>query len=519
MISRTVLIVHKLKRFSVRQLASREGFTKGGNRMRQKLLIVLAILVIVALSACAGSPTATQPEPTDTEAAVVTEDTEVTEGADLTEEVASEEVVEEEATEDAATEEILTKESETEETTEEADTGSRTVETDEADEATDESVEMAETEEAEATEETNATDEVSSATEDAAGGATDEVVAAGDLAIPTSWTCPEGFEGQTLSIYNWATFIGDNTVPVFEELCGVTVEYTIYESDEALISRLQQGNPGFDLAFPTDYAVSILIRQGLLSPINLDNVPNFANINPAVTNQQFDPNNEHSVPYVLGTTGIAYNVEAFPDGLPTWESLFNAEGRIAWLESPRSMIGAALLQLGYDPNTTDLAQIEEARDYLIEHGDNVVTVAADDGDALLVQGEVDAVVEYGGDVYQQLVDCACDDFSFSNPVDGPLLDITSVVILADAPNQPLAEVFIDYLSDPAVAAHNTNQLGYGSPNQAAIEAGLIDPAISESPALTLSPEAEENAWFVEDIGDDDILYTQAWDEVKVNLGN
>src|SRR5690606_3687123 len=145
--------------------------------------------------------------------------------------------------------------------------------------------------------------------------ATDEAGTDSDLAIPTSWTCPEGLEGQTLSIYNWATFIGDNTVPVFEELCGVNVEYTVYDSDEALIARIQQGNPGFDVAFPTAFVVSFLIRQGLLEPIALNTVPNFATINEAVTNQVSAPNNQSSVPYVLGTTGIAYSVEAFPDGL------------------------------------------------------------------------------------------------------------------------------------------------------------------------------------------------------------
>jgi spermidine/putrescine transport system substrate-binding protein len=460
--------------------------------MRQKSVILLALMAIFVFTACGSSPTATptQPAPTDAEETVVTEAAELTEEAEVTAD-ATEEMAEDEATEDA------------EEATEESDTETRL-------EATEETADV--------TEEAEATDETSDATEEAAADGTEEAVVNSDLAIPTSWTCPEGFEGQTLSIYNWATYIGDNTVPVFEELCGVTVEYTIYDSDEALIARVQQGNPGFDVAFPTDYAVSILIRQELLSPINLDNIPNFANIIPAVTNQQFDSNNEYSVPYLLGTTGIAYRVDAFPDGIPTWEAFFNAEGRLAWLESSRAMMGAALIQLGYDPNTVDQTQIDEARDYLIEHGSNVVTVAADDGDALLIQGEVDAVVEYGGDVYQQIAECDCDDFSFSNPVDGTLLDITSVVILADAPNQPLAEVFIDYLADPAVAAHNTNQLGYSTPNQAAIDEGLIDPEIAESPALAVSEEAQANAWFTEDVGDDDILFTQAWDEVKVNLG-
>jgi spermidine/putrescine transport system substrate-binding protein len=269
----------------------------------------------------------------------------------------------------------------------------------------------------------------------------------------------------------------------------------------------------------TDYAVSIMIRQELAEPINLENIPNFANISDQYKAQAFDSNNEYTVPYLLGTTGIAYRVEAFAEGAPTWKYLFEEfEGRVAWLDSPRAMLGAALVVLGHDPNTTDQALIDQARDYLVEHSQNVVTIASDDGDAILVQGEVDAAVEYGGDMFQQIADCACDDFGFSNPADGTILDVTSAILLADGPNKALAEVFIDYLSDPAVAAHNTNVVKYASPNQAAFDEGLIDAELLESPALTLSEEAQENAFYIEDIGDADIQYTNAWDEVKVLIG-
>jgi spermidine/putrescine transport system substrate-binding protein len=348
---------------------------------------------------------------------------------------------------------------------------------------------------------------------------TEEAASSGATQLNTTWTCPDGYEGQSLSVYNWATYIGDLTVQTFEELCGVTVAYDVYDSDEAVIARMQQGNPGYDIAFMTDYAVSIMIRQGLAEPVNLENIPNFANINDQYKGQAFDPNNEYTVPYLLGTTGIGYRVEAFPEGEPTWKYLFEEfEGRVAWLDSPRAMLGIALLNLGHDPNTTDQALIDEARDYLVEHSQNVITIASDDGDAILVQGEVDAAIEYGGDMFQQIADCACDDFGFSNPSDGTILDITSAILLKDGPNKPLAEVFIDYLSDPVVAAHNTNVVKYPSPNRVAIEESLIDEELLTSPALNLSEEAQANAWFIEDIGDDDILYTNAWDEVKVQIG-
>ncbi|HEX2621575.1 MAG TPA: spermidine/putrescine ABC transporter substrate-binding protein, partial [Phototrophicaceae bacterium] len=312
-----------------------------------------------------------------------------------------------------------------------------------------------------ATEESAVATEPVTPTEETTGT---EEVTAGQLGTGTTWTCPEGFEGQTLSIYNWATYIGDSTVDDFKKLCGVEVKYDVYDSDESAIARLQQGNPGYDVSFPTDYAVSIMRRQGLLEEIDFSKVPNFANIDKSYTNKPFDPDNKHSVPYLLGTTGIAYRKSAFPNGISTWKELFDFNGRIAWLDSSRAMLGAALIELGYDPNSVDTAQLDEARDYLIAHSKNVITIASDDGDAILVQGEVDAAVEYGGDMYQQIQECGCDDFGFASPLDGVILDITSVVLLKDGPNKELAEVFIDFLADPHVAAHNTNQLGYSTPN-------------------------------------------------------
>ncbi|MBK8135528.1 MAG: spermidine/putrescine ABC transporter substrate-binding protein [Anaerolineae bacterium] len=347
-----------------------------------------------------------------------------------------------------------------------------------------------------------------------AGAQDDEVV------VETEWTCPEGFEGQSLSLFNWATYIGDNTVSDFETLCGVTVSYDVYESDEALIARLRQGNPGYDIAFPTDYAVDIIIRDGLAGEIDLENIPNIVNIDERYLAPYFDPENGHSVPYVWGTTGIAYDLDATGVDITTWEQVFEYEGRVAWLDSPRAMFGAALTVLGFDPNTTDVEEIEQAKNYLIEHASNVIAIASDDGDTLLAQGEVDIAVEYGGDVFQQIAECDCENLKYAVPAKGGVLDLTSVLMLGDGPNPELAQVFMDYLLDPNVHAAIVNTIYYPSPNKVAIEEGLIDPTFLENPAgnppaevlsemfyiLAVDPEAEQ-------------AYNDAWDEVKILSGS
>ena len=96
-----------------------------------------------------------------------------------------------------------------------------------------------------------------------------------------AWTCPEGFEGQTLSIFNWSTYIAEDTVPNFEDACGVTVNYDIYESNEDMLARIRQGNPGYDLIVPSGGTVQRMAEEGLLIPLDLDAIPNVANVIPS----------------------------------------------------------------------------------------------------------------------------------------------------------------------------------------------------------------------------------------------
>ena len=88
------------------------------------------------------------------------------------------------------------------------------------------------------------------------------------------WTCPAGYDGQTLSIFNWSTYIAMDTVPNFEEACGVTVNYDIYESNEAMLARIRQGNPGYDIIVPSGSTVQRMAEEMLLIPLDLEMIPN-----------------------------------------------------------------------------------------------------------------------------------------------------------------------------------------------------------------------------------------------------
>lgn len=344
------------------------------------------------------------------------------------------------------------------------------------------------------------------------------LVAAQEGVPETSWRCPEGFAGQRLAVYNWTTYIAEDTVANFEALCGVTVTYDTYPTEDDMLARLRQGNPGYDIVVPSGTVVYPLIDEGLLEPLNKENIPNLANLDEAFLDQPFDPGNAYTLPYQWGTIGIGYNRTKVGGEISGWADLFAYEGPVAWLEDVRGTLGVALVMLGLDPNTRNPDEIAQARDYLVEQGGNVVYIAQDDGQELLARGEVDIAVEYSGDIFQIIDECGCDDYAYIIPEEGANVWIDNVAIPSGAPNQALAETFIDYLLDPQVAADISNYTAYGSPNRAAALAGLIDEALFKDPGI-YPPEAVADRLFSV-VNDPELegLYNDAWDEVKIFVG-
>lgn len=366
-----------------------------------------------------------------------------------------------------------------------------------------------------------ATDVVAMATADVLATEAPEMATAEGTeaaAAESTWTCPADFAGQTVSVYNWADYIGETTVRDFEALCDVTINYEFFENNEQVISRLRQGNPGYDVIFSNTYAIEIMIRDSLVEKIDTSKIPNFKNISPRWLNMPHDPTNEYSVPYVWGSMGVAYDNTKVTEPIDSWEDVFNHEGPVAWLEDQRAMMGVALRMLGFDPSSTNPEEITAAKDYLIENGKNVKIIAADDGQALLERGEVDIAIEYSGDIYQLGVTCGCDRYVYVIPQEGSVADMAAALVPTDAPNPELAHVFIDYLNDPIVAAEIVNYVAYGTTNQAAIDSGVIPQAMLDTPSVFLPEDMLATMFFTQDVGEAEQLYNDAWDELKINLG-
>lgn len=348
-------------------------------------------------------------------------------------------------------------------------------------------------------------------------------VAQAQDAAPTiePWVCPESvqaMENKTLNIFNWATYIGETTIPDFEKLCGASVTLDYFDGDESMLTRLRQGNPGYDIVIPSDYAVPTMIEEGLLLPLDHARMPNLDNLIPELRAAPFDPESEYAVPYLWGTFGIGYNVNTVQGPVSSWRQFFEHDGPVAWTEDPRIMLSIALAVTGSDPNSSDPAEIEVAKQYLLDHSDNVIIIAADDGQEWLAKGDVDMVIEYNGDIFQIGLDCQCEDFAYVLPQEGSGISSGFIAIPTGAQNPDLAQVFIDYILDPQVNAEIANYTAYPSPNQAAIEAGLIDPIMLENPGIYPPEEILDNLYFLlpQDV-DTEQLFNDIWTEIKIAL--
>lgn len=331
------------------------------------------------------------------------------------------------------------------------------------------------------------------------------------------WVCPEEFAGQQLNVFNWSLFISEAAIPNFEELCDVEVVYDTFDTTEAVFTRLREGNPGFDIVFLSDFMVKLMAEEDLLEPLDFERIPNFANIGEEFKNPSYDPDNTYSVPYTWGSTGISYNATRV-DEITSWNDLFEYDGPVAWMDEPTVMLGVALLMNGYDPNSIDSDEIEVARDYLIERGGNVRTIATSDGSFLLESGEVDIIVGYSGEVFQILSNCECDDFAYAIPEEGGNIYVDTMTIPVGAKNPDLAHAFLDYMLDPVVGAANANEIGYASPNQTALDLGLIDPSYLENGVIYLSPETIERLFYLTQDPEGELDRLDAWDEVSLMVG-
>jgi spermidine/putrescine transport system substrate-binding protein len=311
--------------------------------------------------------------------------------------------------------------------------------------------------------------------------------AAGGLAVAAALPALGRFafaQGQQVNVYNWDTYIGETTLEDFTDATGIAVRYDLFASSEEVFAKLREGNPGYDVIFPSNDFVERMIAAGMLLPLDHAKIPNMANVDPAFADPAFDPGLRHSMPYFWGTIGLGYRASV---GSPhALADLFEGDayaGRMSFLNSLDAIYGA-LKYLGHSLNTKDPAEISAAADALIAIKPKIKAFVPDTGQDLLISGEVDVCQEYNGDILQVMEED--DDLAYVVPAEGGVLWEDCMCIPTGGPNPDNAHAFINFILDAEVHGAIATYIRYPCPNAAALE--FIPQADREDPSLYPSRE-------------------------------
>jgi len=319
---------------------------------------------------------------------------------------------------------------------------------------------------------------------------------------------------KELHLFIWEEYLDPQVKADFEKEFDVKIIEDNYGSNEELLAKLQAGGSGYDVIVPSDYTVRMMSRQNLLAELNLKNIPNLTHIGEKFKNLEFDPKNQYSVPYMWGTTGIGYNKKTVGEAPTSWASLFDPaklepyKGRLSMLNDARECIGAALLYLGFSPNTTDSAQLEAAKQVLLKQKEYVAKFDSESFEDSLASNEMFLAQGWSGEI--TIAQGANADIGFVIPQEGSLIFLDNLAIPKSSKNQYTAEIFINYLLKPEVSAKIVNTRLYASPNETART--LIKPDILNGPSYTMP--AGVRLYWLEDVGSAADLYEKIWLEVK-----
>lgn len=306
----------------------------------------------------------------------------------------------------------------------------------------------------------------------------------GAAAIGFSLGGCHGHRGRngTINLYNWDSYTGLHTYKWFDQQLGIEVNASVFASNDELYAKLATGNPGYDVIVPTHHYVTRMREAGLIVPLDQSKIPNLANLLPQFRDPPFDPGRHWSIPYTWLALGIGYRkskVQGVPD---SWKWLFDSDrykGRIAVYDQSDDLVRMMAIYLGHGPANIDPALLKRIEDMLIRQKANIRTFHSDNGQDLLLAGDVDIVMEFSGDIAQVMLEDP--DLAFVIPREGSLLASDCLCIPKGAPNPEKAHAFINFILDGKVGADIAKTILYPTPNAAALK--LMPADYRDNPAI------------------------------------
>ncbi len=335
-----------------------------------------------------------------------------------------------------------------------------------------------------------------------------------------------------LNLFVWTEYIPTEMIECFELVYGIKVYRDEYSSDEGMYDGVSGGGSNYDLVLPSDYIVARITRESLLRELDHARLPVMRNFDPNYLDFEFDPGNRYTIPYLIGTDAIVVNtgkVESIPQ---SWSDLWKPEysGRMVFLDDARAVIGVTLLSLGYDVNTTDPEQLEEARKKLIELVPGIKLFDSDSPKTALLAGAVDLGMTWTGEAF--IARQGNPDIQYVFPSEGVILWQDNWGLLKNAPHPDAAYAWLNYINQGNVFWMVLRDFPYTNPNRAALEfardsqlkavdvngtettlAALYEDYMA-SPITNVPIGNIRNGHRITDVGEAALLYYNIWDEVR-----
>lgn len=323
---------------------------------------------------------------------------------------------------------------------------------------------------------------------------------------------PESLQEHTpqrsLRVFTWASFFHPTFVKEFEEKHHCHLLFDYFDSNETMLAKLLSGGAHYDVVTPSSYMVDALIKKGLVSKIDYDQIPLSQFLDQRYTNKLSPLNLDHSFPMSISYSGIGY-INSRLNPIRSWKA-FETEGirgRVSLLNDYREVIGAALCSLGYSPNTTDPEEVKAAVQAVLRWKAQIAIFDSESYKMGMSSGEFLLCHAYSGDIFQ--VRENREDVGFFCPEEGSLLSIEEAAILQQSQEKELAHQFINALFEPKYCLLNMLKHHTICPNTT-----IYEEIEQRHLALTLSSEEIEKSVLIEDLGSSNHLYQDAWEVIR-----
>mgnify|MGYP000754959580 FL=1 len=254
-----------------------------------------------------------------------------------------------------------------------------------------------------------------------------------------------------------------DVVAAFEKLTGIKVNYTTFDSNESLYAKLKSGAANYDVIIPSDYMVAKMINEGMLAPLDYENIPNFQKIDAGYRNPDYDPQNAYTVPYMLCTTGIIYNTTMVDEAPTCWADLWDEQyaGNILMFNNSRDAYAIAAFKDGHSINPATPEEVDEVVEELKAQKPLVQAYVMDEIFDKMIGGEAAIGVYYSGDAITMIDDNP--DLAWVFPQEGSVLSVDCMAVPAASEHKEAAEMFINFMCETDIGKANSEYIGYTTP--------------------------------------------------------